>query len=57
MWCLVTFSEIFFISSQKGGSIACVNYLKVKNDVTQWKTIISEKSQNHAAPNFLLLSS
>ena len=57
MWCLVTFSEFFFISSQKGDSIACVNYLKVKKDVTRWKTIISEKSQIHAAPNFLLLSS
>ena len=56
MWCLVTFNEIFFFSLQKGGGTACVNYLKVKNDVTHWKTIISDKSQIHAAPNFLLLS-
>ena len=32
--CFVTFNEIFFLSLQKGGGIACVNYLKVKNDVT-----------------------
>ena len=33
LWCLVTFNEIFFLSLQKGG-IACVNYLKVKNNLT-----------------------
>ena len=54
MWCLVTFNEIFFLSSQKGGGIARVNYLKVKNDVTHWKTIIPDKSQILPAPNFLL---
>ena len=57
VWCLVTFNEIFFLSLQKGGGIACVNYLKVKNNVTHSKTIISDKSQIHAGPNFLLLSS
>ena len=41
---LVTFNEIFFRSSQKGGAIAGVNYLKVKNDFAHWKTIIPEKS-------------
>ena len=57
MWCLVTFDEIFFLTSQKGGGIASVNYLKVKNDVTYWNTIIPDRNQIHAAPNFLLLSS
>ena len=58
MWCLVTFNEVFCLSLQKGGGIAGVsNYLKVKNDVTHWKVSISDKSQIHAAPNFLLLSS
>ena len=57
MRCLVTFNKIFFLSSQKGGGIAGVNYLKVKNDVTRWKTIIPDKSQIHAASNVLLLSS
>ena len=31
--------------------------LKVKNDVTHWKTIIPGKSQILIFPNFLLLSS
>ena len=57
MWRLVTFNEIFFLSLQKGGGIACVNYLKVKNDVTHSKAIITDKSQIHASPNFSLLSS
>ena len=57
MWCLVTFNEIFFLLLQKSGGIAFVNYLKVKNDVTLWKAITSDKSQIHAAPNFLFLSS
>ena len=57
MWCLITFNEIFFFSLEKGDGIACVNYLKVKNDVTHWKVIISDKSQIHVTPNFLLLSS
>ena len=39
MWCLVTFNEILFLSSQKGGGIPGVDYLKVKNEVTYWKTI------------------
>ena len=57
MWCLVTSNKIFSLSSQKGDSIAGVNYLKVKNDVVHCKTIICDRSQIHAAPNFLLLSS
>ena len=57
MWCLVTFNKILFFTLQKGGGIACVNYLKVKYDVTHWKAIISDKNQIHAAPNFLLLGS
>ena len=47
----------FFLHHKKGGGIASVNYLKVKNDVTYWKTIIPDKNQIHAAPNFLLLNS
>ena len=39
------------------GGIASVNYLKVKKDVTYWKTIIPDRNQIHAAPSFLLLSS
>ena len=57
MWCLVTFNEIFLVSSQKGVSIASANYLKVKNDIAHWKTIISDKSQIHAISNFLFRSS
>ena len=57
MWRLVTFNEIFFLSLQKGGGFACVNYLKVKNDVTHSKAIITDESQIHASPNFSLLSS
>ena len=57
MWCLVIFSEIFFLKSQKRGGIASVNYLIVKNEVTYWKTIIPDMNQIRAAPNFLLLSS
>ena len=57
MRCLVTSNEIFSLTSQKGGSIAGVDYLKVRNDVIHCKTIISDRSQIHAAPNFLLLSS
>ena len=57
MWRLATFKKVFFLWLLKGGGNACVNYLKVKNDVTHWKTIISDKSQIHASPNFLLLSS
>ena len=35
MWCLFTFNEIFFLTSQKHcGGIVSVNYLKVKKDVT-----------------------
>ena len=37
-------------------SIAGVDYLKFKNDVIHCKTIISDRSLIHAAPNFLLLS-
>ena len=57
MWCLVTFSEILFLKSEKGGGIASVNYLKVKNEVTYWKTIIPDRNKIHTAPNFLFLSS
>ena len=57
MWCFVTFNKIFFLTSQKGGGIASVNYLKMKNDVTYWNTIIPDKNQIHAALNFLLLRS
>ena len=34
MRCLVTSNKIFSLTSQKGDSIASVDYLKVKNDVT-----------------------
>ena len=57
MWRLVTLNKSFCFSSQNGGGIAGVNYLKVKNHVTHWKTIISVKSQIHASSDFLLLSS
>ena len=53
----VSSNEIFFLTSQKGGGIASANYLKVKNDVTYWITIVSDRNQIHAAPNFLFLSS
>ena len=56
MGCLVIFNEIFSLTSQKGDSIAYVDYLKLKNDVIHCNTIISDKTQNHAASNFLLLS-
>ena len=45
MWCFITFKEIFFLTSQKGGGIVSVNYLKVKKDAT------------YATPNFSFLSS
>ena len=45
MWYFVTFNKIFIISWKKGGSIACVNYLKLKHDVTQWKMIMPDKNQ------------
>ena len=41
---LLTFNKISFLTSQKGDCIAGVAYLKVKNHVTCWKTIIPEKS-------------
>ena len=53
----VSSNEIFFLTSQKGGSIASVDYLKVKNDVTYWNPIVPDRNQIHAAPNFLFLSS
>ena len=53
----VSSNEIFFLTSQKGGGIASANYSKVKNDVTHWITIASDRNQIHAAPNFLFLSS
>ena len=57
MRCLVTSNEIFSLISQKGDCIAGVDYLKVKNYVVHCKTIIFDRSQIHAAPNFALLSS
>ena len=48
--CDVSSNEIFFLTSQKGGGIVSVNYLKVKNDV-------SDRNQIQAAPNFSFLSS
>ena len=57
MWCFLTFNNIFFLTSQKGGGIAGVNYLKVKNYVIYWNTIIPDRNQIHAARNFLLLCS
>ena len=47
MRCLVTLNKIFFLTSQKGGGNWCL----------YWKTIIPDRNQIHAAPNFLLLSS
>ena len=54
--CDVLSHENFFLTSQKGGGIASVNYLKVENDVTYWYTIVPDRNQIHAAPNFLILS-
>ena len=48
---------VIFLTLQKGDGIANLDYLKVKNDVTHWKTIIPDRSQIHFALNFLLLSS
>ena len=48
--CDVSSNEIFFLTSQKGGGIVSVNYLKVENDVP-------DRNQIHAAPNFSFLSS
>ena len=55
--CHVLSDEIFILTSQKGGGIASENYLKVKNDVTYWNTIVPDRNQIHALQNFLLLSS
>ena len=57
MRCLVSSNEIFSLTSQKGDIIAGVDYLKVRTDVVHCKTIISDRSQIHAAPSFSLLSS
>ena len=57
MRCLVTSNKIFSLTLQKGDSITGVGYSKMKKGCHPGKTIISEKSQIHAAPNFLLLSS
>ena len=54
--CDVLSHENFFLTSQKGGGIASVNYLKVKSDVTFWITIVSDRNQIHAASNFLFLN-
>ena len=48
--CDVSWNEILFLPSQKGGGIALVNYLKVKNDDP-------DRNQIHVALNFLFLSS
>ena len=48
---------MFSLSSQKGGNIAGVNYLKMKNDVTRSKAIIPDKSQIQATSDFFLSSS
>ena len=45
------------LALQKDDSITGADYLKVKKDAIHCKTIISERSQIHAVPNFLLLSS
>ena len=47
----------FFLTSQKSDSVAGVDHLIVKNDVSHGKTIIPDRSQIHFAPIFLLLSS
>ena len=57
MRCLFTFNEMFSLSLQKVGNIAGVNYLKMKNDVTRWKVIVSDKSQIQATSDFFLSSS
>ena len=57
MRCLVISNKIFSLTSQKGDSITGVHYLKVNKDVIHCKTIISDRNQIHAAPNFLVLSS
>ena len=53
---LFIFNETLFLALQKGNGIAGVDYLKVKNDVTYWKTI-PDRSQIHFAPNLFLLRS
>ena len=55
--CDVLSNNIFFLTSEKGGEIASVNYLKVKNDVTYSNTIVPDRNQIQALRNFLLLSS
>ena len=51
------FQRNFLPYITKSGGIASVNNLKVKNDVTYWKTVIPDKNQIHDDPNFLLLNS
>ena len=55
MSCHLQWNFLSYIT--KRDDIAAVDYLKVKNDVTHWKTIIFDSWQIHAAPSFLLLSS
>ena len=54
-------NESFFFASQKGGklfkSIASVNYLKVKNDISYWNMIVPDRNQIHGTPNFSFSSS
>ena len=49
--------KLFSLYYKKCYGTAGVDYLKLKNDVTYWKTVIPDGNQFHAAPNFLLLSS
>ena len=47
----------FFLVHHKEVCIGGVDYLKFKNDAIHCKTIIFDKSQIHAAPNFSLINS
>ena len=55
--CDVLSNEIFFLTSQKGGGIASVNYLKVRIIVTYLNTFAPDRNQIHALLKILLLSS
>ena len=41
----VSSNKIFFLTSQTGGGISRKNYLKVKNNVTYWIMIVSDRKQ------------
>ena len=51
------FQRNFLLYITESGGIASVNDLKLKNDATYWKTVIPDKNQIHADPNFLILNS